>query len=210
MRENREALPRWLRVLFYIHVIGTLLSALALAATILPISVGTWYTWAQRAVNLGIAVCLCLLPGKYRYAGTLKALSLLCTLVSLVLFPLLSACGIQMQGTAYVGTMNWLSRCSAALNFLALVLEYMTHAKASVGDKGKWYILLGCSLAVTLVSNTAAYFMQPIWDALETEAFIRISKVWNVVARTLSLLLSTTNLVLLHRLVRATEQKKFC
>ena len=84
----------------------------------------------------------------------------------------------------------------------------MVDKEVSVGDKGKWYILLGCSLAITLVSNTAAYFMQPILDALETEEFIRISKVWNVVARTLSLLLSTANLVLLHRLVRATGQKK--
>ena len=208
MRANNEHLLRWLRGLFYVYVVGVLLSVLALAVTIAPFSVGTWYTWAQQAVNLGVAVCLYLLSGRYRYAGILNALSLLCTLASLVLYPLLIACGIQMQSAAYMGTIKWLSRFAIVLSFVALILEYMAHAKIADGDKQKWYILLGCSLAITLVSNTATYFLQPIMDALEIEELIRISTVWNVVARTLSLFLNIANLVLLHRLIRAKGQEK--
>lgn len=205
MRENNKHLLRWLRALFYIHVVSTLLSVLALVATILSIYVGAWYTWAQRAVNLGIAVCLYLLPGKYRYAGILKALAMLCTLVSLVLSPMLNT---YIQSIAYTGAIDWLSHCATILNFLALVLEYMTHAQISVGNKGKWYILLGCSLAISLTSNTVAYFWQPILDTYETETIVRFTNVWNVVARTLGLFLSIANLVLLHRLLRAKEQEK--
>ena len=208
MRANNEHLLRWLRGLFYVYVVGVLLSVLALAVTIAPFSVGTWYTWAQQAVNLGVAVCLYLLSGRYRYAGILNALSLLCTLASLVLYPLLIACGIQMQSAAYMGTIKWLSRFAIVLSFMALILEYIAHAKIADGDKQKWYILLGCSLAITLVSNTATCFLQPIMDAVEVEAFIRISTVWNVVARTLSLFLNIANLVLLHRLIRAKGQEK--
>lgn len=209
MSRNKEALFRWLKVLFFIYVADTLLSVLALAATILPISVGSWYTWAQRAVNLGVAVCLYLLPGKYRYAGMLKALALLCTLISMGLYPLLNAYGIQMQGATYMETIKWLSRCTVALNLLAFIFEFTTHAKNAGRDKVKWYILLGCSLAVTLVSHAAAYFGQPILDALDMEDYIRITKVWNVAARTLSLLISAAYLVLLNRLVRTTGQKKY-
>lgn len=205
MSRNKEALFRWLGALFYIHVAGALLSVLALAATILPISVGSWYTWAQRAVNLGVAVCLYLLPGKYRYAGMLKALALLCTLISMGLYPLLNAYGIQMQGATYMETIKCLSRCTVALNLLAFIFEFTTHAKNAGRDKVKWYILLGCSLAVTLVSHAAAYFGQPILDSLDME----VTKVWNVAARTLSLLISAAYLVLLNRLVRTTGQKKY-
>ena len=63
MNENRATLLRWLKVLFYIHLAGCLLSALNLAATAVPFSLGTWYTWAQRGVNLAVAVALLLLPG---------------------------------------------------------------------------------------------------------------------------------------------------
>ena len=88
------------------------------------------------------------------------------------------------------------------LNLLAFIFEFTTHAKNAGRDKVKWYILLGCSLAVTLVSHAAAYFGQPILDALDME----VTKVWNVAARTLSLLISAAYLVLLNRLVRTTGQ----
>ena len=63
MNDNREKLVRFLRMLFGVQIIGVLLSALALLATVVPFSVGAWYNWVQHAVRLGVAVCLFLLCG---------------------------------------------------------------------------------------------------------------------------------------------------
>ncbi len=206
MNDNREKLLRWLQVLFYIHLAGVLLSVLALASTAFSFAVGIWSTWAQRAVSLGLAVCLYLLPGRYRYAGMVKALGLLCSLVSLVLFRLLYAYGVQIDAAVYGRVINWLSRGAMVLSIVALCLEYTTHAQVVPADKTKWYILLGCSLAVTMLSYATMYILQPILQTMEMEEYLHFSKAWNVVVRSLGLVLSVANLVLLHRLVRHQEE----
>lgn len=206
MYENRENLLRWLRTLFYIHLTGCLMSALALASTVFTFAVGGWYTWAQRFVSLGIAVCLYLMPGRYSYAGMAKALALLCTLVSLVLFRLLNAYGIQMQGATYMRVLNWLSHGTTVLALVALFLEYTAHAAAAPRDRTKWYIFLGCSLVVAVLSVVSVKLMQPVFDEMVKEGVYRWIKLWNIGARTLSLAGSIVYLILLHRVICAQQE----
>lgn len=197
MNENRETQLRWLRGLFYIHLAGCLLSALALASTVFTFAVGSWYTWAQRAVSLGIAVCLYLLPGRYRLAGMAKALSLMCILISLAVYPVLYALGVQLAGVGYAKIYALLAGASEVLALIALSLEYIAHTSTVPGDKPKWYIFLGCSLAVTALSVVSVKLMQPLLPDL-TVQFIRL---WNFGARTLSLAVSVVYLVLLRRVI---------
>lgn len=202
MNENRETLLRWLKVLFCIQLAGCLLSALTLLSTAVPFSVGGWYTWARRAVSLGIAVCLYLLPGRYRLAGMVKALSLMCVLISLAVYPVLYACGVQLTGAGYAKIYALLAGASEVLALIAMSLEYITHASTVPGDKSKWYIFLGCSLAVTVLSSVSVALMQPLLPDL-TVQFIRL---WNLGARTLSLAVSVVYLVLLRRVICAQQE----
>ena len=202
MYENRENRLRWLKVLFYIHLAGTFLSALILAATAVPFAVGTWYTWAQRAVSLGVAVCLYLLSGRYyRNAGVVKAAAVILEWLPLGLHALL-----RLDVQSYTFWLGLLGRASVALSLIALSLEYIGHAAGSPVDKRKWVVLLICSFTVSLLSTMAASLLQPILQTMEMEASLRISKVWNVAVRSLSLAFSAANLVLLHRLIRYQEE----
>lgn len=202
MNENKETALRYLRPLFFIELAGCLLAALALIATLVPFSVGIWYNWVQRAVALGAAVCLFLLPGRYRYAGMVKVLGLVCSLVSLVLFRLLYAYGLQLDAVVYGGAINWLSGGATVLGFVALFLEYTTHAQIAPGEKAKWYILLGCSLAVSLISSVAVWLLQPLMDQMVQAGELWLIKLWNILSHSLSLGVSVIYLVLLHRTIR--------
>lgn len=201
MNENRATLLRWLKVLFYIHLAGCLLSALNLAATAVPISLGTWYTWAQRGVNLAVAVALLLLPGNYRYAGMIKASAMIFDILPMGLHALL-----RMDVQTYTYWSGILSRLSILMNMFALALEYIAHAAAAPGEKSRWYILLSCSLAVTILSCVTMYILQPILQTIEMEEYLHFAKAWNVVVRSLGLVLSAANLVLLHRMIRYQEE----
>lgn len=201
MNENRATLLRWLKVLFYIHLAGCLLSALNLAATAVPFSLGTWYTWAQRGVNLAVAVALLLLPGNYRYAGMIKASAMIFGILPMGLHALL-----RMDVQTYTYWSGILSRLSILMNMFALALEYIAHAAAAPGEKSRWYILLSCSLAVTILSYATMYILQPILQTIEMEEYLHFAKAWNVVVRSLGLVLSAANLVLLHRMIRYQEE----
>lgn len=206
MNDNREKLVRFLRMLFGVQIIGVLLSALALLATVVPFSVGAWYNWVQHAVRLGIAVCLFLLPGRYRYAGMAKALSLLCSLVSLVLFQVLDAYGIQLDGISYGRTLAYLSWGASVLNYAALCLEYTTHARIVPSESNKWYILLGATLGMSLVSTVALHLLQPLVDRMVQDGSLWLMNFWNIVSRSVSLAFSVVYLVLLYQVVRAYEE----
>lgn len=206
MYNNRENLLRWLRALFYIHLASCLLSALTLTSTVFSFSVGSWYTWAQRAFSLGVAVCLILLPGHYPLAGMAKVLGLLCTLLSLYLYPLLNAWGVRLDAASYGEVIHWLSNGSMVLGMIAMVLEYITHAKVTPGDRYKWYILLICSLAVTVISTLLVDFLQPMLDGMSQENLRLFIKLWNGSARFLDLSVSVVYLVLLHRIIHTTEE----
>lgn len=206
MKDNREKLVCLLRVLFGVQIIGILLSALALLANVVPFSIGAWYNWVQHAVRLGVAVCLFLLPGRYRYAGMAKALSLLCSLVSLVLFQVLNAYGIQLNGISYGRALAWLSWGASGLNFAALCLEYTTHANIVPSESNKWYILLGAILGISLVSTVALHLLQPLVDRMVQDGSLWLMNFWNIVSRSVSLAFSVVYLVLLYQVVRAQEE----
>ena len=97
MEEKRKFPIIWLWGLFWLHVAACLLPFFGH----LPAFVGSWYPWAQRAVSLGIVVCLYLLPGRYRLAGMAKALGLLCSLISLVFYRVLYPIGVQLDPEGY-------------------------------------------------------------------------------------------------------------
>lgn len=194
MEEKKQLPVTWLWGLFYVHLVGCLLSVFALLDTVMPFSVGGWYTWAQRAVSLGIVVCLYLLSGRYRLAGMARTLGLLCSLLPLGLHTLL-----QMNVQTYAALSTVLSRASLVLTLIALFLEYTAHAAAVPADKRKWYILLACSLAATLVSSVAIALLQPLVSNMAQEDLLRFSGRWNGLSRSLSLGTSVVYLALLRR-----------
>lgn len=201
MEENKQLSLKWLSLLFYVHLAGCLLSVLALLATAIPFAVGSWYTWAQRAVSLAIAVCLMLLSGRYRLSGVLKVLALVCGLL-----PGLLNSWLQMPAQALITVSTVMGRTSTVLALVALFLEYIAHAAASPRDRTKWYIFLSCSLAVTVLSSAAVAVMQPLLNSMVQEAFLRFARVWNVLSRTLSLAVGIIYLVLLHRVIRTQQE----
>ena len=206
MYDNREKLLRWLKVLFYIQLASTLLLTLTLASTMFGFTVGSWYTWAQRAVSLGVAVSLYLLPSRYRLAGMAKALSLMCILIALAFYPVLYALGVQLTGTGYAKIYALLAGASEVLALIAMSLEYIMHAVNSREDKTKWHILLGCSLAISLLSSVAVALLQPVLNDMAQAGELWLIKLWNVSARSLSLGVSVIYLVLLHRMIRKQEE----
>lgn len=206
MYANRENSIRWLRGLFYIHLAGCLLSALALLSTAIPFAVGSWYTWTQRAMSLGIVVCLYLLPGRYRLAAMAKALGLLCGLISLVFYRVLYGFGVQLDAEGYELAYTLLGRASDILALIAMILEYTAHANTAPDHKQKWYIFLGCSLAVTLISSVVAALLQPVFNEMVNEGSYGWIKLWNIGARTLSLAVSIIYLVLLQRVIHTQQE----
>ena len=185
---------RWLRGLFFVQVAGCLLSVLALLSTIFTFAVGRWYTGMQHIVALGVAGCLLQLPGRYRLAGGLKVLTLLCGVLPGLLNRWMP---IPMQAMMTVSSM--LSVTSTVLMLIAMVLEYTAHGRVSSRDRNKWYILMGVSLAVTVFSALAMMIMHPIindWAQQGAYAFIQM---WNIGARAISLVMNVFYLVLLHR-----------
>ncbi len=202
MNENTEKLLRWLQMLFYIHLVGALLSTLALASTAFSFAVGSWYTWAQRGVNLGVTLALLLLPNSYyRYAGMVKTAAVILELLPLGLHALL-----RMDVQTYTFWLGLLGQASIALSLLALSLEYIGHAAGSTGDKTKWFILLICSFTISLLSNVAASLLQPLLNNMAQAGELWLIKLWNISARTLILGVSVIYLVLLRRLVRHQEE----
>ncbi len=201
MEERKQFSVKWLWGLFYAHLAGTLLSALVLASTAFSFAVGGWYTWVQQGVNLAVVVVLLLLPGDYRYAGIIKVAAMIFGVLPMGLHALL-----RMDVQTYTYWSAILSRLSVLMNMFALALEYITHSAAAPGEKSKWYILLGCSLATTVVSYATMFILQPILQTMEMEEYLHFSKAWNVVVRSLGLVLSAVNLVLLRRLIRYREE----
>lgn len=193
MGENKQLSVKWLWGLLLLRAVDCLLPLFGQ----LPPFVGSWYPWAQRAVSLGIIVCLYLLPGRYRLAGMAKAMSLVCNLVALAVYPVLNAFGAQLTGVHYAYIYTALAGVSEVLALIAIGLEYATHAAAAPADRKKWYIFLYCSMAVTLVSSVFVALVQPMLPDL-TVSFIRL---WNLGARTLSLVVSGIYMVLLYRII---------
>ena len=113
---------------------------------------------------------------------------------------------LRMDVQTYTYWSGILSRLSILMNMFALALEYIAHAAAAPGEKSRWYILLSCSLAVTILSYATMYILQPILQTIEMEEYLHFAKAWNVVVRSLGLVLSVANLVLLHRMIRYQEE----
>ena len=193
MEENKQLSIKWLWGLLLLRAVDCLLPLFGQ----LPLFAGGGYLWTQRAVSLGIVVCLYLLPGRYRLAGMAKALSLVCNLMAVAAYPVLNAFGVQLTGLHYAYIYTALAGASELLALIAIGLEYVTHAATAPTDRKKWYIFLCCSLAVTLVSSVAVALVQPVLPDL-TVQFIRL---WNLGARTLSLAVSVIYMVLLYRII---------
>ncbi len=199
MEENKQLPVKWLWGLFWLHVANCLLPLFGH----LPPLVGSWYPWAQRVVSLGIVVCLYLLPGRYRLAGMAKALSLVCNLIALVVYPVLNAFGAQLTGVHYAYIYTALAGASELLALIAIGLEYVTHAATVPTDRKKWYIFLCCSLVITLATSVFVALVQPMLPDLNVQ-FIRF---WNLGARTLSLAASIAYLLLLYGVINAQRKE---
>lgn len=206
MEDKKQRPIQWLWGLFYCRLAGALLSALVFLATALSFSLGSWHTWAQQAVSVGIAVCLYLLPGNYRYAGMAKAMGLLSGLICLAFRPVLDALGVRLDTADYNLAYMLLNTASQILALIAMTLEYITHASIVPGEKGRWYGLLACSLAVSVSTQVVASLLKPLLNTLPPETFMQFAAVWNPLVRTLGLGVSIAYLLLLRRLIRHQEE----
>lgn len=204
MNENRGNSLRYLHSLFYIQLAGGVLTALIFFATLIPFAVGAWFNVAQTVVNLGVAVCLILLPGRYRLSGIARAVVAALGWWPFVLHKLLPF----LDGPVNLPVINaWtftLGRVSLLLGLAATALEYTAHASAAPKERNKWYVLLACSLTVSLLSTVALSLLQPMLNELSV-GFIRI---WNIMSRSVSLAAEIIYLVLLQRTIRGAESKE--
>lgn len=202
MEENRDNFRKWLWALFYIHLAGLALTALTFLSMLLPFSVGGWYTWARRAVNLGIVVCLYLLSGRYRLSSMVMALGLLCGLLTGLLNSWLR---IPVQTLMPISVV--LSRASTVLALVALFLEYTAHAKTVPADRNKWHIFLACRLAVTLLSTAGVALLQLVMSQMANRGETWLMELWNVLAWSLNLATGVIYLVLLYRAIYVREKE---
>ena len=92
------------------------------------------------------------------------------------------------------------------LNYAALCLEYTTHARIVPSESNKWYILLGATLGISLVSTVALHLLQPLVDRMVQDGRLWLMNFWNIVSRSVSLAFSVVYLVLLYQVVRAQEE----
>lgn len=204
MEENRRFPVKWMWALFCIHLAGLALTALAVLSTLLPFSVGSWYTWARRAVNLGSVVCLYLLSGRYRLAAMAKALGLVCGLLTGLLNSWLR---IPVQTLMPISVV--LSNASTVLALVALLLEYTAHAKTVPADRNKWHIFLACRLAVTLLSTVSLALLQPVMSQMVSNGETWLVKLWNILAQSVNLAMGVIYLMLLYRAIQIVRKEVF-
>ena len=136
MNENRNfdpgMLTKWLRVLMYIAVV----SLINAAANFVPFIPAALTTWISRGVTIAMVICMFQLApvnARYRKAGILRAVMLICTLI-----------------TAFVHASSILTFTASILSIVAVYQEYNAHSEL-VSDQdaklaGKWHSLFNWSI----------------------------------------------------------------
>lgn len=136
MNENRnfdpDMLTKWLRVLMYIAVV----SLINAAANFVPFIPAALTTWISRGVTIAMVICMFQLApvnARYRKAGILRAVMLICTLI-----------------TAFVHASSILTFTASILSIVAVYQEYSAHSEL-VSDQdaklaGKWHSLFNWSI----------------------------------------------------------------
>lgn len=136
MNENRnfdpDMLTKWLRVLMYIAVV----SLINAAANFVPFIPAALTTWISRGVTIAMVICMFQLApvnARYRKAGILRAVMLICTLI-----------------TAFVHASSILTFTASILSIVAVYQEYNAHSEL-VSDQdaklaGKWHSLFNWSI----------------------------------------------------------------
>lgn len=136
MNENRNfdpgMLTKWLRVLMYISVV----SLINAAANFVPFIPAALTTWISRGVTIAMVICMFQLApvnARYRKAGILRAVMLICTLI-----------------TAFVHASSILTFTASILSIVAVYQEYNAHSEL-VSDQdaklaGKWHSLFNWSI----------------------------------------------------------------
>lgn len=136
MNENRnfdpDMLTKWLRVLMYISVV----SLVNAAANYVPFIPAALTTWISRGVTIAMVICMFQLApvnARYRKAGILRAVMLICTLI-----------------TAFVHASSILTFTASILSIVAVYQEYNAHSEL-VSDQdaklaGKWHSLFNWSI----------------------------------------------------------------
>lgn len=196
MKQNEGTQLQWLQGLLYIQLAGCVLTALTILSGLIQISFGGWIATLQRAVSIGTALCLLLLPGRYRISGGAKALVLVCNLLPVGLHA-----ALRLDVNTYLTVSMVLGRISGILALVALYLEYTAHAAQAPDLSRPWHILLVCGLGVSLVSTAALQLFQKSISNLVQNGETWVITLYNSVAHTLNLIINILYLVLLHRTI---------
>lgn len=203
MKQNDRNQLQWLQGLLYIHLVGCVLTALTIVSGLTQISFGGWIATLQRAVSIGAALCLLLLPGRYRISGAAKALVLVCNLLPVGLHA-----ALRLDVDTYLTVSMVLGRISGILALVALYLEYTAHAAKAPDLSRPWYILLVCGLAVSLLSTAALQLFQESISNLVQNGETWVITLYNTVAHTLNLIINIMYLVLLYRTMESIRKEK--
>lgn len=198
---EKNKLVTYLRGLFYIQLAGCLLSALALLSSLLHFSVGEWFSWAQKAVTLGAAICLLFLNGRYQLSGFAKAAAFVCGLLPLFLHNLM-----HMDVQQYVSVNRILGRIALLFSMTAMVLEYSGHAATIPADKRKWNVLLIGSVTFTVLTTVAVDMLQNVMDKVIQNGIPWYITLYNLLAQSLSLAVGILYLFLLNRVISHIKQ----
>lgn len=202
MNKTKQQTVQWLQLLFFFQLASLVLTLLPRLELVLSLNItGSWLTWVKKILQLGIAVCLFLLPWRYRPSAIAKAAGLLCTLLSLVLYRLITDVDL------YLTVRNLLYWGALLLALLAQFLEYRAHGATAPQTGRKWNYLFAGSLAVTLVTSAAAALLQPVMDEMVYNGITWGITLWNLIALLLTLAVNVCYLIFLYQTVQAVKNQ---
>ncbi len=186
---QKESAAKWLKYLFYIHIVSVAISLISL----LPI-VDNWIVWISRAVALATVVCLFQLASahkRYQKAAFFRA-----GMLSISLFH------------AFFSGRTFLILVSSVFSIIAVYQEYNGHGELvqdlDPGLSRKWKKLFTwqvlCSILVSLLTVTVSVILALLLNS-GTNAPTAAATVVQVVAEGMSLALEAVYLIYLNRTI---------
>ena len=162
MEKRSELLVKWLRVLMYIAIVSLVNSVV----NFLPFVTAAVTTWISRGIMVAMVVCMLQLASvneRYKKAGIIRAVMLVCMLV-----------------TAFLFVSSILTLAASILSIIAVYQEYNAHSEL-VAEKdaklsGKWHSLFTWGIIAAVLVGFGSTVTALIVAMLEMDA-VRLTSI---------------------------------
>lgn len=156
MEFKNDLIAKWLRVLMYVTIASLANSVI----TLLPFVPSSVTTWISRGIMVVMIVCMFQLApvnARYKKAGIMRAVMLVCTLI-----------------TAFLSASSILTLAASVLSIIAVYQEYSAYSEL-VADKDpklsrQWHSLFNWSIAASLLIGFASMVTVVITAVLGMDA----------------------------------------